>query len=206
VLKNASAAMSAGRVDEAKRLLKDAGDRFGSVQALLLLARVQSTQGDLAGALDSVRAARRLAPNSEEVLLAYAQVSLAGRLPVPAILALESLTRLCPTVSQYHYLLGVALVRAGDMPAASDALVRAQALDADRPLTLIALGLVYTQQKALRRSEDRAGAQPRARPRQPRRAGRRWPRPRPDLTMWHRPNATRRVSWPQRRPTPAPIW
>jgi len=147
VLTRASAAMSAGRVEEAKRLLRDAGDRFGSVRALLQLARLQSTQGDLPGALDTVRAARRLAPNSEEVLLAYGQVSLAARLPVPAILALESLARLCPTVAQYHYMLGVALVTAGDMPAASDALVRARALDADRPLTLIALGLVYTQQK-----------------------------------------------------------
>jgi tetratricopeptide (TPR) repeat protein len=147
ILKSASAAMSAGRVDEAKRLLKDAGDRFGSVRALLQLARLQSTQGDLPGALDTVRAARRLAPNSEDVLLAYAQLSLAARLAVPAVLALESLSRLYPAVAQYHYMLGVALVTAGDMPAASDALVRAQALDADRPLTLIALGLVYTQQK-----------------------------------------------------------
>lgn len=147
VLKSASAAMSAGRVDEAKRLLRDAGDRFGSVRALLQLARVQSTQGDAQGALDSVRAARRLAPNAEEVLLAYAQVSLAARLPVPAVLALESLARLCPTVAQYHYLLGVALVTAGDMPSASEALARAQTLEPDRPLTLVALGLVYNQQK-----------------------------------------------------------
>ena len=147
VLKSAAAAMSAGRVDEAKRLLRDAGDRFGSVRALLTLARLQSTQGDLQGALDSIRAARRLAPNSEDVLLAYAQVSLAARLPVPAVLALESLARMSPAVAQYHYMLGVALVTAGDMPSASDALVRAQALEPDRPPTLIALGLVYTQQK-----------------------------------------------------------
>jgi len=147
VLKSASAAMSAGRVDEAKRLLRDAGDRLGSVRALLQLARLQVTQGDVPGALDTVRAARRLAPNAEEVLLAYAQVSLAARLPVPAVLALESLARMCPGVAQYHYMLGVALVTAGDMPSASDELVRAQALEPDRPLTLIALGLVYTQQK-----------------------------------------------------------
>src|SRR3954464_4791050 len=74
-------------------------------------------------------------------------MSLAARAPLGAILTLQSLTRLCPSVAQYHYLLGVALVSAGDLPAATDALVHAQALDPDRPLTLIALGLVYTQQK-----------------------------------------------------------
>jgi tetratricopeptide (TPR) repeat protein len=155
VLKSASEAMSAGRKDEAKRLLRDAGERLGSVRALLQLARLQSTEGDVPGALETVRAARRLAPNSEEVLFAYGQVSLAARLPVPAVLALESLARLCPTVAQYHYLLGIALVRAGDMPSASESLERARALDGDRPLTLIALGLVYNQQK--RYAEARTG-------------------------------------------------
>jgi tetratricopeptide (TPR) repeat protein len=147
LLKQAAAAMTAGRRDEAKRLLRDAGTRFGSVRALLQLARLQSTDGDATGALETLRSARTLAPNSEDVLSAYAQVSLAARAPLSAILTLQSLTRLCPAVAQYHYLLGIALVSAGDMPAATDALVRAQALDPDRALTLIALGLVYTQQK-----------------------------------------------------------
>jgi tetratricopeptide (TPR) repeat protein len=147
ILKAAASASAAGRKDEARQLLRDAGTRFGSVRALLQLARLQSTDGDVTGALETLRAARTLAPNSEDVLAALAQVSLAARAPVAAILTLQSLTRLCPAVAQYHYLLGVALVAAGDMTAATDALVRAQTLDADRPLTLIALGLVYTQQK-----------------------------------------------------------
>jgi tetratricopeptide (TPR) repeat protein len=147
MLKEASAAVAAGRREQAKQLLRDAGTRFGSVRALLQLARLQAADGDAAGALDTLRAARRLAPNSEDVLSALAQVSLATRAPLAAILALQSLTRLCPSVAQYHYLLGVALVRAGDMPAATDALVRADALEPDRALTLVALGLVYTQQK-----------------------------------------------------------
>lgn len=147
ILKDAAAAMAAGRREQAKQLLHDAGSRFGSVRALLQLARLQSADGDAAGALETLRAARRLAPNSEDVLSATAQVSLAARAALPAILTLQSLTRICPSVAQYHYLLGVALVRAGDMPAATDALVRADALEPDRPLTLVALGLVYTQQK-----------------------------------------------------------
>jgi tetratricopeptide (TPR) repeat protein len=146
-LKAASAAMAAGRKDEARKLLSDAGTRFGSVRALLQLARLQSTDGDAAGALETLRAARRLAPNSEDVLSALAAVSLAAKAPLAAILTLQSLTRLCPSAAQYHYLLGIALVRAGDMPAAADALARADALDPDRALTLVALGLVYTQEK-----------------------------------------------------------
>jgi tetratricopeptide (TPR) repeat protein len=147
LLSRASAAMSAGRRDEAKQLLQTAADRFQSVQALLLLARVQSSEGDASSALETLRRARTLAPNAEDVLSAFAQVSLAAHLPVPAILTLESLTRLCPTVAQYHYLLGVGLMTAGDMPAAVESLKRADALDADRPLTLIALGLAYNNQK-----------------------------------------------------------
>jgi tetratricopeptide (TPR) repeat protein len=66
---------------------------------------------------------------------------------VPAILTLESLTRLCPSVAQYHYLLGVGLMTAGDMEAALEALGTANTLEPDRPLTLTALGLAYNNRK-----------------------------------------------------------
>ena len=90
-------------------------ERYQSVQALLELARLQSRQKDAAGALATLAKARALAPNSEEVLSAYAQVSLAARAPVPALQVLEPLARMCPTVAQYHYMLGVALMQAGDV-------------------------------------------------------------------------------------------
>jgi tetratricopeptide (TPR) repeat protein len=147
LLNGAAAALAAGQREEAKRLLRTAADRFQSVQALLQLSRLQSGDGDAAGALESLRKARTLAPNAEDVLSAFAQVSLAARMPVAAIVTLESLTRLCPTVAQYHYLLGVALMSAGDSLASIDALKKADALDADRPLTLIALGLAFNNQK-----------------------------------------------------------
>jgi tetratricopeptide (TPR) repeat protein len=140
-LKLAAAQIAAGRRVEAARLLTSVADRYKSVRALLLLARLQSGQKDAAGALRSLERARSIAPSSEEVLSAYAQVSLAAKRPVPAILALEALTRMCPSVPQHHYLLGVALMQAGDYPAAAESLQRAQALEPDRPLTLIALGL-----------------------------------------------------------------
>jgi len=147
LLTRASAAIQAGRRDEAKQLLRTAAERFESVQALLQLARLESADGDAAGALDSLRRARALAPNAEDVLNAFAQVSLAARMPVPAILTLEALARLCPTVAQYHYLLGVGLMTAGDMIPAIEALKLADAREPNKPLTLIALGLAYNNQK-----------------------------------------------------------
>jgi tetratricopeptide (TPR) repeat protein len=147
LLKDAAAAIQAGRRDEAKRLLRAAAEKYSSVQALLMLARIQSGEGDAAGALESLKRARALAPNAEEVLSAQAQVALAARMPVPAILTLESLVRICPAVAEYHYLLGVGLMTAGDMIAAVDALKRADALEPNRPLTLTALGLAYNNQK-----------------------------------------------------------
>jgi tetratricopeptide (TPR) repeat protein len=118
-----------------------------SVKALLQLARHQSGQGDAAGALESLTRARVLAPNSEEVLSASAQMSLAVRAPVPAILALEPLTRMCPTVAEYPYLLGVALMQAGDMLAAVEPLRQAERLEPGRVLTLVALGLALNGRK-----------------------------------------------------------
>ena len=123
-------------------------DESHSVRTLLESARTQMTRRDAAGALDSLRRALALAPNSEEVLSAFAQVSIAARLPLPAIGTLDALTRICPTVAQYHYLLGVALMQIGDMSTAVDSLKAAERLDPDRPLTLLALGLTLNNRKS----------------------------------------------------------
>jgi tetratricopeptide (TPR) repeat protein len=140
-LKLAAEEMAAGRRVEAARLLRAVADRYKSVRALLLLARLQSGQKDAAGALQTLDRARSIAPNSEDVLSAYAQVSLALGRPVPAILALQSLARMCPSVPQHHYLLGVGLMQAGDFAAAAESIQRAAELEPDRALNLIALGL-----------------------------------------------------------------
>ena len=118
-----------------------------SVRDLLQTARGQMQSGDRSGALESLRRARVLAPNSEEVLSAFAQVALAARLLVPAISTLDALTRMCSTVSQYHYLLGVALMEGGDMAAAIESLQQADRLEPERPLTLIALGRPQNNRK-----------------------------------------------------------
>lgn len=130
----------------AERQLRSAAER-DSVRALILLARLQSSQRDAAAALDSLRRALQLAPNAEDALSAMSQMSLAARAPVPAILALEPLTRMCPSVAQYHYLLGVALMQAGDVPAAVEPLRKADELEPSRPLTLVALGLALNSRK-----------------------------------------------------------
>jgi tetratricopeptide (TPR) repeat protein len=54
---------------------------------------------------------------------------------------------MCPTVAQYHYMLGVGLMAIGDMPGAVDALVEADRLEPDRALTLLALGLALNNRK-----------------------------------------------------------
>jgi tetratricopeptide (TPR) repeat protein len=146
-LRLAAVEQAAGHPALAERQLRSAIDRFQSVEALLQLARLQSSRKDAAGALESLRRARALAPNAEEVLSASAQVALAARAPVPAILALEPLTRMCPTVAQYPYLLGVALMQAGDTLAAVDPLQAAERLEPDRALTLVALGLALNGRK-----------------------------------------------------------
>jgi tetratricopeptide (TPR) repeat protein len=147
LLADAATALSAGRRADGRRLLQDAAARFHSVTALMQLARLQSGDGDLAGALASLQTARTLAPNAEDVLNAYAQVALAARMPVPAAGALDALTRMCPDTAQYHYLLGVALLTAGDAVRATDSLQTAERLDPGRALTLAALGLAFNSRK-----------------------------------------------------------
>jgi len=118
-----------------------------SVRELMQTARGQMQRGDPAGAVESLRTARTLAPNSEEVLAALAQVALAARMPLVAITTLDGLTRLCPGVAQYPYLLGVALMQAGDMAAAIESLQQADRLEPERALTLLALGLALNNRK-----------------------------------------------------------
>jgi tetratricopeptide (TPR) repeat protein len=146
-LQRADEALAAKRLEEAARLYATIADRHGSARALLGLARVHSQSGEPRRALEALQRALALAPNSEEVLGANARVALAARAPVVAILALEPLTRIVPSVMEYHYLLGVALMQAGDMASAVPALREALALDPNRALTLVALGLALNSQK-----------------------------------------------------------
>lgn len=119
----------------------------GSVRSLLQQARAASDRGDVEAALETVRQALQLAPSSETVLNAHAELSLAARAPVPAILSLEPLTRMHPSVARYHYLLGVARMQIADMAGAAEALRRAVELEPRDALSLVALGLALNGQK-----------------------------------------------------------
>jgi tetratricopeptide (TPR) repeat protein len=147
LLRRAGEARSAGQIEEAMRLFRLAAERHRSVQAYLDLARLQSSGGDAAAALETLAKAREIAPNSEDVLSGYAQLALSRKQYVPALLTLESLTRIYPTVAQYHYLLGLSLLGVGDTPSATEELSTANRLQPDHPLTLLALGLALNNRK-----------------------------------------------------------
>ena len=116
-----------------------------SVKALLQRARTQMDQKNAAGALDFLRRARAIAPNSEEVLSRYAEAALATRAPLAAIPVLASLVRIAPTVADYRYHLGTALLGIGDAAAAVASLREADRLEPGRSPILVALGAALTR-------------------------------------------------------------
>ncbi len=91
------------------------------------------------------------------MLSAYARLHLTLGSPVPALLALEPLVRMHPTVPEHSYLLGVAWMQVGDLAAATESLRRAErlhrspgsaaGLSLGRGLVLTALGLALNKQK-----------------------------------------------------------
>lgn len=156
-MKLAGVEMAEGNLEAAEKLYLSVADRFPSAQALVNLARIRSRRRDPRGAADFLRQARELAPNSEEVLSAFARLHLTLGSPVPALLALEPLVRMHPTVPEYAYLLGVAWMQVGDLAAATEYLRQAERLRGSgaspdrlspgRGLILTALGLTLNKQK-----------------------------------------------------------
>jgi tetratricopeptide (TPR) repeat protein len=153
-LRLAAAERADGNRLAAERQLRSVADRFQSVQALLLLAQLQAEQKNAAGALASLRSARTIAPNSEEVLSAFAEALYTSPTPDAAIPVLDALTRLCPNVAGYQQRLGLALLSAGDAEAAVVSLQEAARRAPDATPTLVALG------RALVRRGLYADAQP----------------------------------------------
>ena len=147
LIARAENAQKDGRTADALRLFLLAGDKYQSARAYLEAARLLRAAGNHAGALEAVTKAREIAPNSEDVLSAYAQLTLATKQPLPAAFTLLALTRMHPAVALYHYLLGVALLGMGDLPGASESLAEADRLEPDRAMTLLALGLVRNSRK-----------------------------------------------------------
>lgn len=111
------------------------------------IAELRTSRGDLAGAAEPLRRALALAPNSEQILATFARTAMAARAPGQALLALEPLARMHPTVLEYTYLLGVAWIQLSDAASALPPLERARQLQPRRALTLAALGIAFNQQK-----------------------------------------------------------
>ena len=146
-LQLAEAEAATGQREAAEALLQSVVERFDSVRAMLDLARLQARRGDQDAAARGLRRALEIAPNSEELLSAYARISLVARAPIPAIRALEPLTRMHPRVADHAYLLGVARLQLGENESAIESLERARQLEPDRIQTLTALGLAFNSGK-----------------------------------------------------------
>ncbi len=116
-----------------------------SVRGLLDQARALASRNEADAAAEALGRAITLAPNSEDVLNAYARFSLARSNPIQAILALEPLARMQPGEAEYAYLLGVARMQVGEMAQAAEVLQEAAALDPGRALNHIGLGLALNR-------------------------------------------------------------
>jgi protein O-GlcNAc transferase len=143
----ASQHLREGRDDQAAPHLRALIEQTDSVAARLQLARLHGRSGDPASGVEVLLAALAAAPNSEELLFSFAELTLAARAPARAVLALDPLARMSPAIARYPYLLGVARMQLGDLGGAVAALERAAELEPDRALTQIALGLVLNREK-----------------------------------------------------------
>lgn len=139
---------------DAEAQLRSHIERTDSVRARLQLARLLASGGDAAGALETLRGALERAGNSEEVLYTTARVALQADTPVTAILALEPLSRMHPTVAEYAYLLGVARLQVADWAGSVEALEQAHELAPGRAITLVGLGLAFNGQKRFAEARD----------------------------------------------------
>jgi tetratricopeptide (TPR) repeat protein len=139
--------LRAGRDVDAAPHLRALVEDHGSVSATLQLALLHGRAGRPQEGAELLLGALRQAPNSEELLAAFAELALAARSPERAAVALEALDRMSPAIVRYPYLLGVARMQLGDLGGAYAALARAAELAPDRALTHIALGLVLNREK-----------------------------------------------------------
>lgn len=118
-----------------------------SVRDMVQEAREQARQGNHREAAEILARAKRVAPNSEEVLSDFAENSLAAGNPGGAIDPLEALARMHPTVAKYPYLQGVAQMKIKALKPSVESLRLSLELDPQRALTWIALALTLNTLK-----------------------------------------------------------
>jgi tetratricopeptide (TPR) repeat protein len=146
-LQLATLEVSRGDVSTGEKLYESIAMEYESVRAMLALGRSLARRGAGQEALSVLYRAAEVAPNSEEVLSAYARLCVEHEAPVPAMKTLEALTRLRPAEAEYFYLLGLARLQLAESDGAVAALRRSLELDPDQVLPLFALGLSFRDQK-----------------------------------------------------------
>ncbi|MDH3745531.1 MAG: tetratricopeptide repeat protein, partial [Acidobacteriota bacterium] len=143
-----------GDVSAGEKLFESIAVEYHSVRATLELARSLARRGEGQMAIGVVNHAVGVAPNSEDVLSAYARLCVEHEAPVPAMKTLEALTRLHPTNAEYFYLLGLAQLQLAESDGAVAALRRSLELDPERVLSLFALGLSFRDQKRFAEAKE----------------------------------------------------
>jgi tetratricopeptide (TPR) repeat protein len=146
--------LAQGNTEASEAQLVSLAERFDSVRAMLDLARSLARRGEAQRAIGVLRHALDIAPNSEAVLSAYARLCVEHQAPVPAMATLEALTRMHPTVAEYHYLLGIARLQLAESDGAVEALERSLELEPRQILPLVALGLSFKDQKRYAESKE----------------------------------------------------
>jgi len=134
------------RFPAANRQLRSLSRRFDSTHAILQLAEIASRLRNRKLALDFAQRARRLAPNSEEVLAAHARSALAAKIPATAAQSVEPLAKMHSTVPEYQVLLGQVWIQLGNPGEAAEPLLRAVELDPQHQSALLPLGLVLNHE------------------------------------------------------------
>ena len=135
-----------GRRPAANRQLRSLDRRFESVEAQLRLAEVFSSFGNHKAALDFLERALERAPSSELVLARHAQKALDVGVPSTAARSVEPLARMHPETAQYQLLLGRVWIGLRKMGEASEALLRAVALDPELVQAFLPLGLALNHE------------------------------------------------------------
>ena len=150
--------LQAKEIDRAAKSLEQAAalSKDSDLYVRLGKLRLAEQNWSLAlGAFEQALAKGRLKdPGEVYVLSAYARLCVEHEAPVPAMRALEALTRLFPEIPEYFYLLGLSRLQLAESDGAVAALRRSLELDPDQVLPLFALGLSFRDQKRFTEAEE----------------------------------------------------
>lgn len=135
------------RLAAANRQLRNVSRQFASTRATLELAEIAMRLRNRKLALDYAERARRLSPNSEEVLATHVRAALTAKIPSTATQSVEPLARMHPTVAEYQMLLGRVWIELGNPGEGVEPLLRAVELDPQYSPAFLPLGLALNHER-----------------------------------------------------------